>query len=344
MSRVARKRRPSRRLERRKKILGVEFKRLFAWLDSDRERPLTESFKLSGWLLTALEPLTSDGEAEADTDRLLLAHVICLRLKIVRDIESLTCGEDDDVKRHLAYQAELMLDSALGMALQRELQNRIDALIGSGDKTEARRWGVLKSELFHTCVSVRAQLTQGDQERAETFTDGLSVEDAPAAPVVRSLRLDAKPVRRLRRRRHRAVAVLRLLPTRTEILIAAAAVLAVVWFGFVRAPESTREQFKQLTMDDFDSDPAIIAVEAYPPSLVVSVDSVRWQMMASDEREALLREISFQLTTNGYRGAFIKSESGKPLAQWLVETGPRVFNDRAALLVSLPATDPSPQG
>jgi len=202
----------------------------------------------------------------------------------------------------------------------------------------------LKSELFHACVGLRELLTQSDQERAATFTDGLSVEEKPAPPVVRKPRPDTKPVHRLRRRRHRAVAALRSLPTRTELLIAAAAVLAVVWFGFVRAPDSVREQFKQLTMDDFSADSAIIAVEAYPPTLVLSVDSTRWAVMDPHGQDALLREISFQITTNGYRGAFIKSEDGKPLAQWLVDTGPRVFRDRTELSVTLPTATPSPRG
>jgi hypothetical protein len=137
---------------------------------------------------------------------------------------------------------------------------------------------------------------------------------------------------------------LALLPTRTELLLAAAAILAVVWFGFVKAPASTAEEFKLLTLADFASEPAIVAVEAYPPSLILSVDSAAWQAMAPGQTETLLRDVSFQLTTNGYRGAFIRSESGRPLAQWLVESGARVFAERAALSARAPVATAPPEG
>lgn len=334
MSRAARRRQPSSHGDRRNRILAIELTRLREWLASERDRPLDDEVEISGWLLHELE----------SPDATLLTHAICLRMKIARDLASLAACGKESVKERFACQAELMLDSALGIALQRETQQRVDAFIGSGAKEEARRWGGLKSDLFRACARLRDVLTQGDRQRAASFASGLAEELPATLPAAQSKRLDAKPVRRIRRRRNRAVEALALLPTRTEFLIAAAAILAVVWFGFVKAPASTAEEFKRLTLQDFATEPAIVAVEAYPPSLILSVDTVAWQAMAPDQAETLLRNVSFQLTTNGYRGAFIKSDKGRPLAQWLVESGARIFDERAVLAAGASASEPPPEG
>ncbi len=63
------------------------------------------------------------------------------------------------------------------------------------------------------------------------------------------------------------------------------------------------------------------AVEARPPSLYVTVETATWAEMNADDRTRLIGEVGKVIEPNGYQGARIQSDTGKPLARWLRTRG-----------------------
>jgi hypothetical protein len=65
---------------------------------------------------------------------------------------------------------------------------------------------------------------------------------------------------------------------------------------------------------------------ARPPSLFVTVESAAWSKLPPDDRRSLVDTASSVLMTSDYRGALLRTEDGRPVAQWLARTGVRLLD------------------
>jgi hypothetical protein len=282
-----------------------------------------QSLTLEPWVR---ESILSSAVDEGVGD--VLAQCVAVLMKISSDFESYETMARAEGEQRYALQAELMLDTAIGAALLRELQHAVNEAVGSGDMGKAKSLSRFQHEMRRGLASTKKGIAQTEEASVERLTDSLTDrprDEAPAedtAPRLTGRISSAQEARALSRQvRRRVVRVAARLPARTDILIGVLALVFVLWIGTVMLPRVLSDDGpRPLTLEELQSD-TIHSVEARPPSLYVHLDEGEWLRLTDDERGELLERVSVILLTNGYTGALFDTTGGRPVARWLVAHG-----------------------
>jgi hypothetical protein len=328
---------PSRAVHR-KRALDPWVERLHAQLNEHVDRlapgePLAidvpaGTLMLEHWIVAAIHG-TPDAGHEAPKERpALLAQAIALRMKIELDRAHLWPAQQARGPELYAVQADLLLDSAIGMALKREIQRVIDEEVRRGQMAPAKQWTRFRNHLNSAVSAVRQLLAESERQRADAISDKLTDEprEDQAAPdrytrLMRRLEIEERERKRRIRMRKKARDALANLPSRTELLVASLAVTAAIWLGFVKLPDYFTSTSPVLSVNDFPRTDGFVNVEARPPSLYVTVDAQVWNGLAVEERRHLVGTISSALLASGYTGVLLSTAEGRPVAQWLALSG-----------------------
>lgn len=283
---------------------------------------------LEPWVVAEIRGATDTEESPPRERPALLAHAVALRMKMELDRAHLWPAQEARGPELYEVQAELLLDSAIGTALQREIQRVIDEEVRSGQMAPAKRWTAFKNDLNGAVSTVRQLLAESERRRADALSDTLTdaprhEETAPAryTRLMQQLEIEERERKRRLRIRRQARDALANLPSRTELLVAALAVTAAIWLGFVKAPDYLATGSPALSAADFPWTDSFVNVEARPPSLYVTVDAQAWNDLAVEEQHHLVRTVSSVLLTRDYTGVLFKTAEGRPVAQWLALSG-----------------------
>jgi len=293
------------------------------------------------------------GEAPEYTE--LIAQGTALLVKITLDVESIKHGDELASAKLYALQAELMLDTALGMALLKEAQRWIDDAVQSGQVETAKNLSGFKHKLKRAVSEAKQCIADSEYSRAEALSGSLSdledddtstaVEDPwPTAPgsssptgpalapdgsaeLVEQIQQIA-PQRRRKRSRPRSDAGPSAASKRpssvadsTRILAIGLALSAASWFALVAAPRWVHDAPAVLGMRDMRDADLLTRVEARPPSLFVTIGQEGWSGLDPAGRDRLLDDLANEAATAGYTGLHLRSATGRPLARWLRDTG-----------------------
>jgi hypothetical protein len=283
---------------------------------------------LEPWIVAEIRRASDSGESPPHERPALLTQAVALRMKIELDRAHLWLSQEARGPELYAVQAELLLDTAIGMALQRETQRVIDEEVRAGQMAPAKQWTRFKNDLNGAVSTVRQLLVESERQRADALSDKLTDEprDEQTAPdrytrLMQQLETEERERKRRIRIKKKAREALANLPSRTELLVVSLAVTAAIWLGFVKLPDHFAARSPVLSAADFPRTEGFLSVEARPPSLYLTVDAQVWNGLAVDERLHLVRTVSSVLLTSDYTGVLVKTAEGRPVAQWLALSG-----------------------
>lgn len=330
------------RAHRRQPALDAYVERLHRHFAESEAASLQEGIEVTGrrvvvepWVAEAIRDSLAFGLG-GDPQSVLLTQAIALRMKIVEDASHLRRELRAPTRQLYVLQAELMLDTAITMALLREIQQTIDDDVRAGHMERAKQWTQLKNSMHGAAIGLKSTLADSERRRADVLTNDLTDQPATAggtvapdryAPMMQKLAAQETERKRLAQVRRRALQALDHLPSRTELLVAFLAITVAVWLGFVKLPERFRTSLPVLAVKDFPRSDGFLEMEARPPSLYVTLDSATWSALGRDERTRLVRTASSVLLTNDYTGAWMRTEDGRPVAQWLSGRGVQLLEE-----------------
>jgi hypothetical protein len=269
-------------------------------------------------------------------------EIFALLTKCLEDLASLRNTSKPTSSEMYALQAELMLDSALGTALLADSQGQINLLLAEGDQTRAEPLTRLRQRLRKSVAEVGQSIAESERERAQVLAGTFTQESLAAThaceidledPELLAAATPARPQRTLKRSTSQASPATPTEPTdasrlelsATTFLGAGLALALLVWLLAFVLPGLKEPSFRLLAASDFPSDEILRQVDARPPSLFVRVDGAAWSALDDTDRTELLEEMSRVLERHDYSGAFIETEQGLPVAQWLRERGPELI-------------------
>lgn len=270
-------------------------------------------------------------DAEQDKNRaLLLVQGVALLLKSAADVDSMMSAADPSEEQLYTLQADLMLDTAIGMALLREMQKAQDDLVREGAVTEAKRLSAFQHKMRRALADIKKMIGESEHERAEQISDDLTDQPREQTASLDGMMLDraaaevAEEYEResLRdRAADKARAALAKLPSRTDILMYSFALTLAIWLGAIKLPQLIKMEPAVLTKADFPQAALFLDVTAKPPSVFIEVDGAAWREMDEHRRIALVEMTGEVLESGGYSGALLRTERGRPLAQWMKSGG-----------------------
>jgi hypothetical protein len=316
---------PSRAVPRAK-ALNPWIERL-RWQCEHRESPGDLELHFEGE--TLLLESWAVGKVLEDSDSSeLVAQGIALQMKTAVDRSQLHRARSSPGQKVYELQAHMMLNTAMGMALIREVQHRIDDEVRQGGMASAKDWSRFKQTLVAAVTEVKKRLADSERSRAERISDELTdrpreqaEEPASYSRMMQQLDTEERRRKHLARARKRAREALDHLPSRTELLMAAVVVAVVVWLGFVQLPGQLDFEPHVLSLEDFPTSEGFVELRANPPSLYLTIDEEFWSGLGLEQRQHLVRTTSGVLLARGYSGALIRTAGGRPVAQWLVHNG-----------------------
>jgi hypothetical protein len=286
------------------------------------------------------------GDSEQDRScALLVVQGAALLLKSAADIDGMMSAVDPVEEQPYTLQADLMLDTAIGMALLREMQKAQDDLVRIGEVTLAKKLSRFQHKLRNALADIRKMIGESEHERAEQISDDLTDQPRQESASLDGMILDRAAAKAadeyarasLRdRAADKARAALAMLPSRTDILLYAFALTLAIWLGAVKLPQIIRMEPAALTKADFPQAAVFLDVTAKPPSVFIEVDGAAWREMDERRRIALVEMTGEVLESGGYSGALLRTERGRPLAQWMKSGG-------AILIETTESTGESPQ-
>jgi hypothetical protein len=301
-----------------------------------RERLPVEPWErdvLDGW---------SDSNEEFGAPAQLVMEALACMTKTLNDMQQLNRSAPDMLYK---CQAELMLDTAIGMALLRELQQSIDRSVAGGTMDEAREWTSLKQRLRRTVSRAMQRVGESEHRRVQTLADSLTDVAAPRGRDEEgSVDIPApRPAQRTHRRNttarkptldkpstrlvaSRPVRQPTGFPGRTWKLAVALLVSLGLWVGIVWLPRQVRVESPVVELAEF-GDPAIFTdAVVRPPSLFLQVDANAWGDLGNAGRWQTVKSASEVVEPLGYDGLLMRDESSRPVGQWLRGRGIQVLD------------------
>jgi hypothetical protein len=281
-----------------------------------------------------------------DSCSLIIGQGVALQFKSAADIDQLMSATDLSEERLYALQAELMLDTAIGMALLREAQKAQNDLVRDGETGEAKKLSRFQHKLRNSLADVRRLIGESERERADLVTDGLTDEPRQEGASLDKMTLDRAAARaaedyerlKVQKIKQKTLAALSKLPSRTDILVYGFLLSMALWLGAVKLPQISRIEPHQLTLADFKGGEIFLRVDAKPPSLFMEVDAAAWNRLNAANRLKLIETTGSVLAANGYTGVLLRTERNRPLAQWLRGRGATLIeSDEAASAPAQPA-------
>ena len=285
------------------------------------------------------------GEEAVDWWR-VVTQGVALRVKGLVDLARLEQIKERDA-RLFALQAELMLDTAIGMALVGETHRFIGSLLQRGELEDARRLTRFHHGLRSIVVAVKRSLAESERARAVELVDCLTdaeivpsrpeaagdeEEETPPAPRTRAIaRWQRLKIRRRPRDSTSDPTPVPLLAPRlpkTQVLAGALALTLALWQGLTRLPLYLASPPPPLTRASLDAGEVVESVEARPPSLFVDVDTRSWEAMTDATRRELILQVSTVLKAHGYTGALFETVDGRAVGRWFTGRGPEIIGNR----------------
>jgi hypothetical protein len=270
----------------------------------------------------------------------LAAEALACMAKCLADIDRLSRG-DDSRDAFYRLQADLLLDTAIGTALLREIQPLIERTVAGGSHHEARQLNSLMHRLRGVMSQAMERLTESNLPRVRGLADGLTdladrsateagqpagAETGIGAPEPPPLppRVPPRP-ERIPARIARTPPAAHLHP-RTIVLAVAAVLAFLAWMLFVGLPGALRDDPRLVTLDDLAHAHEFVEVAARPPSLFVDADAAAWKRLSQAEKWARVRETSEVVAPLGYEGLLVRGPDGEPLAQWVRGRGVQLLD------------------
>ena len=326
---------------------------------------------LEPWERLQLKLYFDDHEGQPGGTPELTAHGSAQLIKIAFDVVRLKQGNNLSSAALYALQAELMLDTALGMALLKEAQAMIDELVRAGKVEPAKNLSQFRHKLVHAVTEAKQHIAESERAQAEELCGALTdIPDfpepettqpqptpqaprttAPTAPDVeavvqqalaeqvegplaaprRRTRPSGKPTAR-RSATPRGAPVT--LPSRTQLLAVGLAIAFALWLILVQAPKLLIEELPVLARGDFRDAELMTELHARPPSVYITLDEERWWRLRPAERNRVVREFADTTFAAGFQGMHVRGESGRPLARWLKDRGVESINQGEEALAS----------
>jgi hypothetical protein len=285
-----------------------------------------------------------DGDGGAVPE--MLAHGIAVMIKVAADRRRMQATQalPEKTRALFAAQAELMLDSALGMAIVRELQPAIDIAVKCGEMERAKALSRFQHELRGCIAGLKHMLDEVDRQRAEALSDNLTDQPRPdeapsrrrAAPPTQNLTEMRRAIRHVRRAKQLARDALAQLPSRTECMFALLAILITVWLASVKLPAAFEPVTPVVGVEDLQASGLFVSVESRFPSLFITVDADAWNGLEEAEKLGRVRNLSGLVLTHGFTGALLRTAAGRPVAQWLGSRGAYLIPPEPGDAASIP--------
>jgi hypothetical protein len=260
----------------------------------------------------------------------IVSQGVALLIKCAADMFSMMSAVDPSEDQFYALQAELMLDTAIGMAMLRETQQAQNNLVQEGDVEQARKLSKFHHKLRNSLAIAKKMIGETERERADQITDQLTDEPRQESASPDKLAMDSAAARaaeqyeqsKIRERvQRKAREALSKLPSRTDLLIYGFLLVMAVWLGAVVLPQAIRSEPPTISLADLNGSGIFTRVEAKPPSLFIEVDMAMWDELDAEARLTLVEMTGHVLAENGYSGALLRTARGRPLAQWLEKRG-----------------------
>jgi len=290
------------------------------------------------WVMECVQARFNDESDAPSADADLVTQAVALQLKCTVDSTRLRRLTAPTGKAFYTVQAELMLGTAIGMALLREVQSAINDAVRKGEMERARNFTRFQHDLRTTVANVKKMIAESEQQSAEALSDKLTDQPREMDTLLpRSDRGRTVPnpaeqrlteMRSAAAARKRAREALAHLPSRTEVLVVLLSVLIAVWLGFVKLPGQFERGRELLTLDNLPALDALVQVDASPPSLYVAVDPEQWARLDERRQRATVSSVSTVLVARGYTGALFRTTEGVPVARWLELTGVHLIEER----------------
>ncbi len=171
----------------RLRVLQPYFNRLRQWNErvpgASRDLPATvligtQRLAVDPWERSVISAWSGLKDSPEQTP--LPLEVLACVAKTFTDTERLRIGRDQSRDELYRLQAEIMLDSAIGTALLREIRRIVDESVAAGAHREARQWVSLQRRLRQAVSQAILRLAESERERVQTLADTLT--DVPAEP------------------------------------------------------------------------------------------------------------------------------------------------------------------
>jgi hypothetical protein len=276
----------------------------------------------------------------------IVAQGAALLLKSASDMNDVMSQSSSSEEQLYALQAELMLDTAIGMALLREAQKAQNDLVRGGEVAQAKTLSRFQHKLRNALADVKKMIGESERERADQITDHLTAEPRQESASPQKLSMNsaaaeaAEQYDRLKlqgKLKKRARAALTLLPSRTDLLIYALLIALAAWLGAIKLPQVAVNEPPLLGLTDLQGEGIFLQADAKPPSLYLEVDAAAWSELSAEAQMGIVESVGDLLAANGYSGALLRSAKKRPLAQWLQGRGAALLeSDEAAAAAGRP--------
>jgi hypothetical protein len=269
----------------------------------------------------------SDGSREVEIDDwpVHLAEGVAFQARYLSHLSCLQDGPPPAPSELKTLRADLIVDAALGLALQEEMQRDVNNLVAVGALEEAKK-----------LTSFRHKIGQGVGRLKEIVGEiGFAEAEARAtqivAPAPRQPRLAAEPddlhERPAQFRRDLGHAPVKHLQIerrdrlRPLLLTLAFCVLAYGFFFF-----TAREAPGPPAIDPaiFLHVDGVQRVDVRAPSLFVTVHAKDWRELTDEGQLELVGSVGAIAEKNGYSGAHFRSTAGVTVGEWLAKTGVKI--------------------
>lgn len=228
---------------------------------------------------------------------------------------------------------QLVMTSAVGIALKTELQKTVDRLIFSGEVATAKQLTQTLQRVGQALAECREALEPSQSwPAAVELAPGLTCipEDAtlPEAPARKRRRRTRQPsadeeaaLAELETRARESTSPRRDRTSRVRVMLVTLLVLAAAWTGIVLFPMLTRDPLPTLTISDFRTVPQVRQVTARPPSLYVVVSERDWNRLSPDSRVKVVDQIGEIARRAEYAGALVRTSGDVTVARWFRKSG-----------------------
>lgn len=259
-----------------------------------------------------------------------LAEGVAFQARYLTHVSRIQDGPPPAPNELDAFREELITDTALGLALQEELQRDVDNLVALGELDGAKKLTAFRHKIGQSLGRLKDLVGEAGFRRAEDTAAGiaapapkqarpqkeLELEEEEEAEAPTQFRRDVSvgPVQYLAVKRPNRLRQLAL------VLVGCIALSVVVNLLMRRAagpPVLPAQTFRGID--------GVRQVVVRPPSLFVTVDGSSWRDMTDDDRKALVDRVGEIARGAGYSGAHFRDASGVGLAQWMARGGTRLI-------------------
>jgi len=306
------------------------------------------SLLIEPWITSRADPRNARSNGEPERTE-LLRQSLALWLKGSVDVCSLRDGVRNGSGNLYGLQAELMLDSAFGSALVRELQDGVDAMVKAGELEEAKRFSKFQHQVRCVVREIKQSIAESNGRRAdelvEQLTDHQPAPPTKPAPMLRETELETPAPRR----RPRPAVEKPVAPVphtsgsryRTEVLIALDVIALVACFFLTGHSGPAGRPPRALTHGDFPNAAPLTELVARPPTLYATIDEKTWSGYDDKQKRRFVDGMGSVLLTKSYGGLLLKTPDGRLVAEWLEKGGTRLLASEP-IVRSDPEQAPSP--